>query len=241
MNLRTWILRISVTAFHLVVASAVLASAPPANADEPEITYQWPTEGMVISEPPLALQLCFENPVDVRDLPPLDEGDFEFSLRRPDNITLGMRIVFQPDGYGVVIQPGTAEPVPPDGEWTWDFRVVDRESGDPLEETVVFRVDSTSEEPIIPRDPPACLPEGATQAPTSVPVPSGEETATTPAGGDNGGDDDDDTDVLTLVLITAGIAGIAALVGVVAFFFRRRGRGSGSFTPPSSGEPPPQA
>jgi hypothetical protein len=232
-------LSLSVAACAIATAAILIAfiaavNAPSTRAEEPEITFQFALDGDVLREPPLVLQMCFKNPVNVKDLPPLDEGDFAFSLTRPDNIALGMRIVFQPDGYGVQIYPGTAEAGPPEGEWKWTYRVVDAEASFPaedddiLEGEVKFSVNAATGIEILQPTPPACIAEGATNQPTTIPVPSedGAETAS-PTGGLE--DDDDGPDALTLALIGVGIAAAAILAGLAAFFILTRG-GSGGGT-----------
>lgn len=198
----------------------VALGARSARADEPEITFQFPTEGQVIAEPAIVLQMCFKEPINVHDLPPLDDGDFKFSLIRPDNVNLGMRIVFQPDGYGVAIYPGTASAEPPEGEWLWTYRVVDAASKDVLEGEVRFSTNAAEGEEILQPTPPACLAGGATNQPTG---PTGGTVETpTPTPGEGTSSGDDDLSVLQLALITIGIAAAAAVVGVLAFFFRKR-------------------
>ena len=206
----------------VLALAAVGARAGAARADEPVITFQFPEDGQVLAEPPIVLQMCFKEPVNVKDLPPLDVGDFKFSVTRPDNVSLGMRIVFQPDGYGVAIYVGSAATEPPEGEWLWTYRVVDAASGDPLEGEVRFTTNAANGEEILQPTPPACLAEGATHRPTA-PVAGEETPAPTPeptTGSE--GDGDDDLSVSELALITIGIAAAAAVVGVAAYFFRRR-------------------
>jgi methionine-rich copper-binding protein CopC len=212
----------------LILALAVMAlvtvaiSAQPASAEEPEITFQFPLEGDVLKERPLVLQMCFKEPVLVLDLPPLDVGDFKFALIPPASSGgLGMRIVFQPDGYGVAIYPGNPASELQEGEWKWEYRLVDAASGDPIEGTVRFTTNAATGEEILQPTPPACLAQGATQHAT---VPSGgtEETPTATPDSGNSGDGDGDLSVLELALITVGIAAAAAIVGVLAFFFRKR-------------------
>jgi hypothetical protein len=212
--------------YALILSVAVLAfisvalGARSASAEEPEITFQFPIEGQLIAEPPRVLQMCFKEPVNVKDLPPLDVGDFKFSLVRPDNVNLLMRIVFQPDGYGVAIYPDTAGADPPEGEWTWTYRVVDAASGDPLDGEVKLTTSAAEGEEILQPTPLACLAEGATNQPTAPPAGTEETSTATPNESTTSGDDD--LSVLELALITVGIAAAAAVVGVLGFFFRKR-------------------
>jgi hypothetical protein len=232
MTPRTLLTAVSVVAGVALTLVGALAAGgvPSVHAEKPEITFQFPTEGAVLNKPPLVLQMCFKKPVDVRDLPPLNEGDFHFSLTRPDRIQLGMRIVFQPDGYGVSIYPGTADPDPPaEGEWTWTYRVVDGETKDPLEGEVKFTTNAASGGETLQPPPSACLPEGATQQPTAQ--ASGTENAPPPATVPPATESDGDTDVLTIALIAGGIAAAGAVTAGVAFVIRRR-MGSNSELPP---------
>lgn len=197
--------------------SAALFVADTASADEPEIILQFPQQGDVISEPPKVLQMCFKDPVNVKDLD--KGGDFSFRVVRPDNIGLGMRIVFQPDGYGVAIYPGTAIPEePPDGEWAWDFRVVDAATGDVREETVTFTVSTGEGKEILQTTPPACLAGGVTQPPVTSP---GDAPSATSDDG-QGVDEESDVDISRLALLTIGAAGGAGLIALVGFLIRRR-------------------
>jgi hypothetical protein len=193
------------------VSAASLFAADGAMADEPEIIFRFPHDGDVIAEPPTVLQMCFKGPVNVKDKD--KGGDFDFSLKRSDGIGLGLRIVFQPDGYGVAVYPGSAVPEdPPDGEWTWQFRVVDAATGDALEETVKFTVSAGEGQEIVQGTPPACLAGGVTQPPTS---PGESPEATTEP-------EDDDSDISGRALATIGVAGGAALIAIVGFLIRRR-------------------
>jgi hypothetical protein len=232
MNLRSLIVGAALVVACVLTFVALTLSADRARAEQPEITRQYPEEGAVLKEPALVLQMCFKNPVDVRDLPPLDEGDFHFTLTRPDGRALGMRIVFQPDGYGVAIYPGTAETEPPEGEWTWDYRVVDRATDEALEGRVTYSVNAAEGEDILQPPPDACLAEGATNQATA-PVVTDPATSATPSNGNSNGDDD--PGALTLALIAAGIAAAGLAAAVVAFLIRRR---PGSEPPAPSGGGP---
>ena len=193
-----------------------------AHADEPEITFQFPLEGDVLKEPPIVLQMCFKEPVLVLDLPPLDTGDFKFSLIPPGSSGgLGMRIVFQPDGYGVAIYPGDAASELAEGEWRWEYRLVDAASLDPIEGTVRFTTSAATGDEILQPTPPTCLAEGATQQAT-MPPGGTEDPGTETPGEIINGDDDDGLGAVEIALIATGIAAAAAVVGALAFFFRKR-------------------
>lgn len=201
------------------LASVALPAADEASADEPVITYTYPENGDVFGEPLLVLQICFEEPIDVRDLPPQGEGDFMFRLQRPNGFNLGMRIVFQANGYGVAIYPGIAE----DGligEWTLTFTVRDRETLDPITQTITYEVQEGGA-PVITPTPQMCPTEGRTFAPTQPPA-TGPDRTPEPNGDGVGNDDDSGPDLLVISLLTIGAAGAAAVVGLLGYVFRRR-------------------
>lgn len=221
-----------------VSAPLIGDNASPTVADEPEITFQHPEDGDVLNEPPFVLQMCFKEPVNVLDLD--KGGDFRFRLERPDNKGLGMRIVFQPDGYGVAIYPGLPNDEEiPDGEWTWEYRLTDRVNPeDALEGVVTFEVSATDGSDIVDATPPSCLPQGATARPTAQHV-SITPTPGEGDGGENQGEDGgDDVDIGRLALLTIGAAGVAAVLALVGYFIRRRI----GYEPhaPHEGEGPPE-
>jgi hypothetical protein len=215
------------------VGAFVATASIPAAADEPEIVHQFPEDDAVLAEAPPVLQMCFKEPVNVQDLD--KGGDFRFRLVRPDQIGLGMRIVFQPDGYGVAIYPGEAQTEPPDGEWTWEYRLVDAASGDPLEGEIQFRVQTGEGEDIILSTPPACLASGATQPPTRSPGATGRASVTPSPIVIDEEPDDDGPDVAQLALLTIGAAGVAGVVALIGFLIRRR-LGFEPHRPPDRGE-----
>jgi hypothetical protein len=187
-------------------------------ATEPEIVYQFPEDGDVLAEAPPVLQMCWKEPVNVKDLD--KGGDFRFRLVRPDRVGLGMRIVFQPDGYGVAIYPGSAQTDPPEGEWVWDYRVVDAATGDPLEGSVRFTVQADGDAVIL-STPPSCLASGATHQSTRSPgATSGSPTPTPIVIIEEA--DDDGPDVALLALLTIGAAGAAAALAVIGYLIRGR-------------------
>ena len=175
----------------------------------------------------------------------------------PENQGLGLRIVFQPDGYGVGVYPGLVPPsVPglptPTGEpaWTYEYRVVDADSGEALEETISFTVDENAD-PIPQETPPSCVPQGGTATPGGATFPPNATPGVTarptrtpittdsagntpePGSTDAPADDDDDdgattegdddgSDVLLLALITIGIVGALGGAALIGFVIRRR-------------------
>lgn len=209
-----------VTALAIVVSAAftLQTQTESAHADEPVITYMYPEEGQVFSESLRVIQICFEEPIDVRDLPPRDDGDFEFNLRRPSGFSTGMRIVFQANGYGVAVYPGF-EDDDPIGEWEFFFEVRDRDSLDPISRTVIYEIAETGD-PIITPTPQMCPSDGSTVAPSAQPTggPDG-----TPSNGGGGPDEDDgDSDALLLSLLAIGAAGGAGVLLLLGYLFRRR-------------------
>lgn len=223
--------RAALLALVAVVAGAYLGTDT-ASAQAPEVTYQYPAQGQSLATPPVFMQMCFSRSVDVRDLD--KGGDFSFDLIRPNGLGLGMRIVFQVDGFGVAIFPGEPSDEEINGEWRLEYTVRDRETLEELTGTMNFVVDPAGE-PVPQETPPACSP-GSTPGSTS-PVESGSATPTPATGGEDG--DDDDPDVALLVGLTLGIAAIAAVIAVIGYLVRRRGgKSSGG---PDSGAPPPPA
>lgn len=202
----------------LLLALAVGQAAPrPASADEPVVTYMYPQEGDVFAEPLQVIQICFENPIDVRDLPPRDDGEFDFDLTRPNGLRVGLRIVFQANGYGVAVYPGIeSEGIV--GEWTLSYQVRDRESLDRITRTLNYEV-SDSGEPIITPTPQMCPSDGGTP-PAATDQPTGPDG--TPDDGGTVVEEDGDSDALVLPLIAIGAAGGAAVLLLLGYAFRRR-------------------
>lgn len=170
-------------------------------------------------EPPSIIHMCFASPVNIRDLD--KGGDFAFGVLRPDGRRLGLRIVFQPDGFGVDIHPGLPED-PPAGQWTFEWRVTDPETLEPAEGTVSFTV-SPGGSPV-PEEPPSRCPARALPSTVGVeatPTPAtGATPSPTPASGED--EADDDQDILLLALITTGSIIGAAVLGLILYLVRRR-------------------
>lgn len=216
----------------VAVALAAMSIVPGADADEPVITYIYPRDGDVFSEPLQVIQICFEEPIDVRDLPPRDEGDFQFTLQRPGGLNVGMRIVFQGNGYGVAVYPGIIDEGF-EGEWTLSYTVRDAESLEPVSGVIRWEVEAGGQ-PIITPTPQMCPTEG-TPIPEATATPDPDATPSpTPEPGldeDNGG-----PDVLKISLYTIGAAGGALLIAFLGYFLRQR-FGFWLHRPPD--EPPP--
>lgn len=209
----------------LLACASVLTIAV-AFADEPEVTYQFPADGAVLEERPPAIQLCFRNPIDVRDLD--KGGEFRFAVKAPDGLQLGHRAIFQPDGYGVVVQPGLVTEA--EGDWTFEWQVRDRESEDPTEGTIRFTVAERGD-PVIASDPPNCTTETTPSAEQS-PGQSGEPND---GGGTAAPEEGDGPDVLLLALLTTGAAAAAGAVAIVGYLIRQR-IGFSPHRPPESGD-----
>jgi methionine-rich copper-binding protein CopC len=194
----------SAAALALSFASVTLAQAP-------EVIYQFPRDGASLEEPPLAIQLCFAEPIDVRDLD--KGGDFRFLITAPDGTPLGHRAIFQPDGYGVVVQPGISDE--PEGNWTFEWRVRDRQSEEEAEGTIPFSVQAGGAG-VIPAEPPACTASGTPLG--ASPTPRDDGTTDDPVVQE----DDGGPDVLLLALLTVGAAGAAAAVALLGYLIRQR-------------------
>ena len=213
------------TAVSAVIVAAALAtllfaaSVPAAHADEPEITFQSPKDGDVFLEPLLVIQICFAEPVDVRDLPPLGEGEFEFDMDRPDGLGVGMRIVFQANGYGVAIYPGIVNENT-EGPWALTFQVRDAQSLDRLNHSISWQVQSGGEPVVTPT--PAVCPTTGEPPMTPIDDPDITPVATDELDGNGGVDEGSDVDVLELALLTVGAAGGAAVLVLIGYLVRRR-------------------
>jgi hypothetical protein len=175
--------------------------------------------------------MCFKEPINIRDLD--KGGDFRFRLVPPHGVPLGMRIVFQTDGYGVAIYPGTAEGTS-EGTWTFDYRVTSAETLDPLEGTITFEVREGGE-PILQPTPPPCTPSGLADVRPGVSPGAGREETPAPGTEDGSGGNGGGPDVLLLSLLTVAAAGGAAVIGLIAYVFRNR-IGFWLHRPPAEGE-----
>ncbi len=211
---------VSALAVAVVLGGVLLAGATPeAHADEPEITFQSPKDGDVFLEPLQVIQICFAEPVDVRDLPPLDEGEFEFDMDRPDGLGVGMRIVFQANGYGVAIFPGIVEENT-EGPWALTFQVRDARSLDRLNHSISWQVQSGGEPVVTPT--PAVCPTTGDPPTTPIDDPDITPVATDDLDGNGSVDEESDVDVLELALLTVGAAGGAAVLVLIGYLIRRR-------------------
>lgn len=208
----------------LILSASFIGQAPSTSrADEPVILSQFPEDGDTLKEPPFVLAMCFKTPVNVKDKD--KGGDFNFNILSPDNKGLGVRIVFQPDGYGVALYPNTMDVVQKEGEWTWKYRLTDNETLDPLEGVVKFSVKAQGGSEIISATPASCLAPGATPQPTLIvpgsPGVSGETPEPTGDGQVVEGDDDE-PDILLLALLTIGAASAGGLIALIGYGIRRR-------------------
>jgi hypothetical protein len=218
------------------LSAQVLVSPASGQGAPPQITYTNLHQDDVLGETPFVVQMSFSRPINVQDLD--KGGDFRFALTSPQNQGHGLRIVFQPDGWGVGVYPGplpTIEglPSPESDNWTWEWRVVAADDGAANEGKLTFKVDEGAE-PIPGNTPPACLAGGGTATPApSLPVtatpaggtPAGTEEATeTPEASEEPTpveEDDDDRNIGTLAFLTIGAAGLVAVAAVIGYFVRR--------------------
>jgi len=164
----------------------------------------FPHEGDTFAEPLKVFQLCFAEPINNKDLD--KGGDFDFTVIPPNSPRLGMRIVFQPDGQGVTVYPGVVE-APPEGEWTFEWRVTDAVTLEPLEGVTRYNVREGGD-PILQPTPAPCV-SGSTPSLTTPPTIDEEP-------------DDDGPDVLLLALLTTGAAGAAAVIALIGYVVRNR-------------------
>ncbi len=207
---------VALAALTLTAGMLLFLGLPSANA-QPTVTFMFPEDGAVLAEPPQVIRMCFSSPVNVRDLD--KGGDFRFSVLRPNGSGLGLRIVFQRDGFGVGVHPGLPEEPPP-GEWTFEWRVTDPDTLEPVTGTIHFTV-SPSGSPVPEDPPPRCSTDGSPIAPgaTLTPVPGATASPTTVVSED---ETDGDQDITLVALITTGSILGAAAVGLVLYLVRRR-------------------
>ena len=223
-------------ALILTIASlaAVLLAllAPPRSegqtVDAPLVTFSSPADGATISEPPFAIQLCFAQPVSTQDL---TEGDDFFVVTAPGGSRLGLKTVFQGDGFGVAVYANNADADTPEGEWTVDYHVSSPDLAAATEDQIAFTVDPAGED--LPQaTPPRCLQTGFTATPGPSPseteppasTTAPPEATDTPSPTEVPADDDGDdaSDILLIVLIVlAGASGIA-LIALIGYLTRRR-------------------
>ena len=196
--------------------------------DDPVVTFSSPADGATISEPPFAIQLCFAQPVSTQDL--IDGDDF-FIVTAPGGSRLGLKTVFQGDGFGVAVYANNADADTPEGEWTVDYHVSSPDLAAATEDQIAFTVGPAGDD--LPQaTPPRCLQSGFTATPG--PSPSETEppvTTTAPAEAtdtpsptevpDND-DSDDGSDTLLIVLIVLAGAGGIALIALIGYLTRRR-------------------
>jgi len=228
----------------LTVASALIFQlAPPtALAQPPQVVTQFPEEGAILAEEPAflpatptdpeepipavaryGLQLCFAEPLDVRDT---DKGGFhEFSLRGPSKTQLAMRVVFQPDGFGVTVFPGLA-PEPAEGQWTFDWLVRDADSLEEASGAIHFEIaQGGSPVPTKPLLPCTATP-GTQQSPAAGTSPAAQTTpgaAATPGAADNGEENDGGLSTGAIIGIIVGAVAAVVLGAAAAFYLRRKG------------------
>jgi len=237
--------RIALVAF--VAAISGLFSAP-ANAQTPDpegpvLVYQNIEDGSVLDELPLLIQLCFADPINVKDLD--KGGEFSFEVTQPDGIGLGHRDIFQPDGYGVAVQPGNPVGDNLNGEWTFRFRVTTPDAQHAAEGEINYTLDPQTGQPAPRVSPPACVASGGTAtvspppgtgeptpavtgstptltaAPSASPTPKADTPMPVITRGPEEREDGDGPDIVEIVLITFAVVGGLAVLAVIGYFVRR--------------------
>jgi len=197
-------MRLLAITLALMIGVLMLLHSSPAAA-KPQVTFVFPAEGDVLAEPPRIIHMCFANPVNIKDLD--KGGNFRFDVAMADGRSLGLRIVFQPDGYGLEVHPGLPGD-PPEGQWKFEWRVTDAKTLAPATGTVKFTV--SPEGSPLPEEPLSRCPPGG-EPPTF-------KTPTSPATEKDGGDQD----IPVLPLIAAGLVIAVAILGLVLYLIRRR-------------------
>lgn len=225
--------------FTLTPSPGAMAQSDP---EGPVLVYQNIQDGDVLDQIPLLIQLCFKEPINIRDKP--DGGDFDFNVIQPDGKGLGHRDIFQPDGWGVAVQPGN--PISDTaGEWTFTYRVTTPDGQHATTGVIKYTVDPDGGRPAPRVSPPACVPAGGTATaspevtppPTNAPIVTGEVPSLTQApttaaapgtaspvptrNPDAVDEGDGGTDVTEIALITAGIVGILAVLTLIGYLVRR--------------------
>jgi hypothetical protein len=201
-----------------MVALAALAIGTSASVsgqtagEGPQITYQNVHDGDVLAEHPYAFQFCFAEPVNFVT----PDVDYEFGLETPEGIPFSQRTVFQPDGYGVTIYPGTDVPEIPPGlptakeqVWTFHYLVTAADDDATTEGEIHFTLDELAT--VIPHESTsACFQDGY----TIIPTPTSAAAR----------DDDGSGDTLLIGSVAAGVVVGMATVGGIVLMLRRRRR-----------------
>lgn len=223
----------------LTLAAALMLPASPAYA-QIELTRADPPDGARLDAPPETVHLCFSQPVNIEDSTTLD-----FNYLVPDGHSLGLRVVFRPDGECVDVFPGLPT-VRPAGEYTFEWQVTAAEADEEGSGTLHFQVtQSTSAMPApssTPGETPPPVtpsPEGGTPAPSPSPTPGETPPPVTPSpeggSGTEDASDDDGPDILFLALITTASVGGAVVLFTLGYLLRRR-IGYEPHRPPEGGE-----
>ncbi len=203
------------------------AQSPSPNNEAPRLVFQNLADGAVVNEPLFVIQICFANPINIRDLHL--GGDFAFSVTDPGGRGLGHRTVFQPDGYGAAIYPGPP-PGETTGEWAFGWRVTSPDGEQASEGEISYAVDPDGEESLT-ATPPVCVGEQGTATPLSEETPGATTSSPSPTSDASAidrpenPDDDDDGDLLIVLIVIIGGAGIVG-VAAIGFFGWRDSRRS---------------
>ncbi len=231
--LRAWLpfLPLAVLPVVLAFSSSIAHAADP----QPVLVYQNPAEGAVLQQAAFGIQLCFASPVNIKDLD--KGGDFSFSVTEPDGLGLGNRDVFQPDGFGITIYPGS--PIGNTaGQWKFHYRLTSPDAKSALEGDINYTVDPNGS-PVPHATPPACVASGGTATASPTPGPgattpaavsaspvltsrSPSASATPTASPIAAGSSGSGPDILKYALLTIGAAGAAGVILLIGYLVRRR-------------------
>jgi len=127
-RVKLWAIASAVAGFVLAIAALETWTS----YAEPGIATSSPQEGAVLAVPPEVLNLCFSEPVQTEG-----EDSWQFAVKPGGGTSLGLRIVFLPDGSCVDVFPG---PATQQGIWEFEWSVTARSDSSKGSGTVSFQV-----------------------------------------------------------------------------------------------------
>jgi methionine-rich copper-binding protein CopC len=154
-HLKLW----AVAALVLVLGLAHASVNLRASHAEPAISSSSPQDGAVLSTPPELLNLCFSEPVQTEA-----EDAWKFAVKPNGSTSLGLRIVFLPDGTCVDVFPGVPDPAP-QGIWSFEWSVKAQSDSSDGSGIINFQVGELQ-----PGQTPLPVPESASGGDSTPPV-----------------------------------------------------------------------